>query len=346
MCFSIKWASLVKIFIKGDFVSTITIEETLEYTKALKILYAEDDLELQIQTKEFFEALFDSVSVVNNGSEALELYTQEEFDIVISDIKMPTMDGLELAKKIKEINPQQCIIIISAYNNPQHLLEFINLNIRQFIKKPISTNNIIETLYYTSKMIVNENMVQEYRISLEKSNKELSQKNSELQSLVRILDSKLLQNPNKSEIEENKLNEIDATINIKSITELKELETDISGVAVLLSLSKHLNAENVQVLGALFISYANNLEGYKAYSLLECKIKELGESLNLQTQEFIDSVKDLSVLLESFIYVLRMWRGKVEHKEFHDASELHTSMINDIKTIISIISPTEKESEL
>jgi len=323
--------------------STITTDQTLTFTQNLKILYAEDDLELQLQTKEFFEVLFKSVTVVNDGAQALQAYNDEEFDIVISDIKMPTMDGVELAKNIREINPEQCIIIISAYNDPEHLLDFINLNIRQFIKKPIDIDNMLETLYYTSKMIVNENMVQEYRISLEKSNKELTQKNKDLESLVRILDSKLLQNVKKSDLDKDDISESNAIITMKTIVELKELETDISGAAVLISLSRHLNVKNIQVLGNLFLSYAANLKEYDAYSSLEKKIQELGEALNSAPQTFIDRVKDLSILLESFIYVLRMWRGKVEQKEFKNARELHTSMINDIVTIISIINGTEDD---
>ena len=97
--------------------SSITTDQTLNFTKDLKILYAEDDLELQAQTKDFFEILFSSVTVVNDGVEALEKYKKESFDIVISDIRMPSMDGIELATKIREIHYDQCIIIVSAYSN-------------------------------------------------------------------------------------------------------------------------------------------------------------------------------------------------------------------------------------
>jgi len=320
---------------------TITIEHTLNFTKDLDILYAEDDLELQLHTQEFFDILFRSVTVVNDGKEALEVYKKKEFDIVISDIKMPTMDGVSLVKNIKKLNPQQSIIIISAYNDPQYLLDFINLNIRQFITKPIKIDNILETLYDTSKMIVNEHMVQEYRTSLEESNKELTQKNKDLESLVRILDAKLLQNVNKNS--EESIDEGEAVIESDIIEELKELETDIGGAAVLISLSRHLNVTNIQVLGKLFLSYADLLDRYSTYKSLQEKIKELGESLNSAPQTFIDRVQDLSILLESFIYVLRLWRGKVEEKEFNNARELHVSMITDIVTIISIINGTEDD---
>ena len=324
---------------------SITTDMTINFTKELKILYAEDDLELQAQTKEFFEVLFSSVIVVNDGLQALQKYKQESFDIVISDIRMPSMDGIELTTKIREINHDQCIIIVSAYNDNDYLLKFINLNIRQFIQKPIDVDNMLETLYHTSKAIVNEKMVEEYRESLEESNKELTLKNKELQSLVRILDSKLLQIAKNSTGDEISVNTTEATMSKENLDELKELEVDIGGAAVLINLSKNLTASNIQVLGSLFLSYAKILAIYKPYSELSQKIDELGVALNNAPENFIKRVTDISTLLESFIYVLRMWRAKVVHIEFSQAFELHSSMINDISTIITIVDGTQDEIE-
>jgi len=325
--------------------SSITTDQTLNFTRDLKVLYAEDDLELQEQTKDFFEVLFSSVTVVNDGIEALEEYKKESFDIVISDIRMPSMDGIELTTKIREINHDQCIIIVSAYSDNDYLIKFINLNIRQFIQKPIDVDNMLETLYYTSKAIVNEKMVEEYRESLEESNKELTLKNKELQSLVRILDSKLLQIAKNSTTEERSVNSTEATMSQEHLDELKELEVDIGGAAVLVSLSKNLTASNIKVLGSLFLSYSEILSIYKPYNELSQKINELGVALNNAPENFIKRVTDISTLLESFIYVLRMWRAKVVHIEFSKAFELHSSMTNDISTIIAIVDGTQDEIE-
>ena len=325
--------------------TTITTDMTINFTKDLKILYAEDDLELQEETKIFFEILFSSVTIANDGLQALEKYKKESFDIVISDIRMPSMDGIELATKIREINHEQCIIIISAYSSSDYLLKFINLNIRQFIQKPIDVDNMLATLYYTSKSIVNEKMVEEYRASLEESNKELTLKNKELQSLVRILDSKLLQIAKTSGTQEPSVDSSEATISKEHLDELKELEVDIGGAAVLINLSKNLTASNIQVLGSLFLSYSQILSIYKPYSELSAKISELGVALNNAPENFIKRVTDISTLLESFIYVLRMWRAKVVHIEFSKAFELHSSMTNDISTIIAIVDGTQDEIE-
>jgi len=317
----------------------ISTDDTIYFTKNLNILYAEDDLDLQSQTKDFFQILFKSVCVVNNGEEALQKYKEKHFDIVISDIKMPVMDGVELTKKIKEINPSQCIIITSAYNDTDYLLTFINLNIRQFIQKPINIENMIETLYYSAKNIVNENMVEKYRVELEENNKELSSKNSELQSLVRILDNKLLQIAQETNSHESLSINL-AKFNSSDLNELKEIEVDISGAAVLISLSKNLSISNIQVLGDMFLSYSKILTHNKEYSSLYTNIAKLGEALNNAPENFIKRVEDISILLESFIYVLRMWRKNLVEDEIQKAFDLHASMINDIATIISIIEDT------
>lgn len=320
----------------------ITTDQTLNYTKDLNILYAEDDLELQAQTKEFFDVLFNSVTVVNDGEQALTKYKECSFDIVVSDIKMPIMDGIELTKKIKKLNHNQPIIIISAYSDNDYLLDFINLNIRYFIQKPLDIDKMLETLYNTAKAIVNENMVEEYRETLEKNNRELTVKNEKLQSLVRILDSKLLQIA-KGEVKQ--IAEIDEqrdTISVEHLQELEELEIDLHGTSVLLNLSKKITSSNLQTVAELLLSYTKILNYYPLYSELSKNINNLADALNNAPDEFLQKVADISLPLESFIYVLSLWREKISQKEFSKSFEFHSSMINDIFSIIGTIDETHQ----
>lgn len=317
--------------------SSITTDMTLRFTKELTVLYVEDDLKLQEQVKKFFELLFQSVTVVNNGAEAFEKYKKEPYDIVVSDIKMPTMDGLELTKKIKQINHSQAIIITSVHDSIENLLQFINLNIKYFLQKPFKLENMLETLYSISKEIVNEKMVEEYRLSLEKSNQELTIKNEELQSLVRILDSKLLQIAKGDNTATCDIDEQRATIPQNSLDELEELEVDISGAIVILGISKNITLENMKILANLLLAYAKILEEFPIYEELCEHIRYLGDTLNSAPQNLLYRLSEISVLLESFIYVLHLWRENIAKKEFSKSFEFHSSMINDILSIINII---------
>jgi len=323
----------------------ITTQQTLKYTQSLNILYVEDDLNLQAETNEFLSMLFNHVETANDGKEALEKYTNEEYDIVISDIQMPNMNGLELTTEIKKIRPTQPIIITSAYNDLNNLLGFINLNIKQFMRKPVEMDNMLFILHEVSKNIINERMIESYRKELEVINKALQSKNDELQSLVRILNSKLIQISKDSPTESADVNLDEITINENDLAELKELETDISGAAVLISLSNKLTVANIKVLGDMFSSYSDILTQYEDYEKLTSQIALLGSTLNNAPENFIKRVEDISILLESFIYVLRMWRKNVVEKDVKKAFELHASMINDVNTIIMIIDGTEDDIE-
>ncbi len=322
----------------------IDIKSVAKYTKELTLLYAEDDIKLQTETQVLFESLFKSVTVVNDGQIALDEYKNNNFDLIISDIKMPNMDGMELVKEVKEINFKQAVIITSAYNDSEYLMQFINLNVNQFITKPVKIDNLLDTLYQVSKNIVNASMIESYRKELESNNVILKDKNDELQSLVRILDSKLAQ-ISKGQGSKKDVDYKEAEISGEHLNELKELETDISGASVLISLSKNINISNIQVLGDMFDSYAEIISFYPSYSDLDNKIGQLSTSLASAPENFIKRVSDISILLESFIYVLRIWRKNLVDGEAKKAFELHASMLNDISTIISIIDGTEDDIE-
>jgi DNA-binding response OmpR family regulator len=94
------------------------------------------------------EEFFYEVVAVSNGEEALSTYIQyqkdynKNFDIVLIDIRMPKLDGVSLSKEIKEINPIQNIIVISAYTEPEDLIELINLGVKKFISKPVQYEEI------------------------------------------------------------------------------------------------------------------------------------------------------------------------------------------------------------
>ncbi len=73
-----------------------------------------------------------------DGQEGLELYKKFEPEIVITDIEMPKLNGLEMAKKIRKHSLSTQIIIITAYKKPEYLLDAVNLQLVQYLIKPIS----------------------------------------------------------------------------------------------------------------------------------------------------------------------------------------------------------------
>ena len=130
-----------------------SFNDIYQYSKDLTILYVEDDKDLQNAIFDVLNDMFKNVVIANDGEDGLEKYQEQSFDLVITDINMPKMNGIELTKKIYEINEEQPIIIISAYDKSHYLLELINLGVEYFLKKPFENEDVLNVLYKICKKI-------------------------------------------------------------------------------------------------------------------------------------------------------------------------------------------------
>lgn len=140
-------------------------EKVYSKTSILNVLYIEDDEFVQQNTKELLEDLFGKVEIASNGHEGLEKYLQyKDFDIVITDINMPHMNGIEMIKKIKAIKDTQEFIVISAHNESNYLIDLIELNVNSFVLKPIQREAFMDKLYTLSTKICNDKCKDEYLI--------------------------------------------------------------------------------------------------------------------------------------------------------------------------------------
>lgn len=122
-------------------------KKTTEMTKKLSLLYVEDDEQTREQYKDIFELLFKEVVTAEDGLEALEKYKKKEFDLVITDITMPKMNGMELAEEILKTSPLQHIIVMTAHNTDENLRESIDFHIDGFLLKPVSLEKLFSLLY-------------------------------------------------------------------------------------------------------------------------------------------------------------------------------------------------------
>jgi len=118
------------------------LEQLSNYT----VLYAEDDAGVRKNVAEMLELLFGKVFVASDGEEAYALYEEKSPHIVITDIKMPKLTGIELAKKIRKQDKDIQIIIISAYTEVDYMLDAIDLSLMKYIVKPITETKLFEAL--------------------------------------------------------------------------------------------------------------------------------------------------------------------------------------------------------
>jgi putative two-component system response regulator len=122
------------------------IKLLMERAKGISILYAEDEKDLREKTASFLKKIFMHVDVAVDGKEALDKYINNKYDIVITDIQMPNMGGLELISNIRKHNEQQEIIINSAYTETEFSDEAAKYNVTHYIRKPININEIVKIL--------------------------------------------------------------------------------------------------------------------------------------------------------------------------------------------------------
>jgi len=136
-------------------------------SKYVRVLFVEDDEEMRDAVGEYLQKIFRHVTTAKDGQEGLKLFQEQRFDIVLTDIQMPYMNGLEMAKEIKTINPNQEIIIISAHSEKAYFLDAIRIGINGFIPKPVDSIQMNQILY---KSIFNVNNYKEniqYKKNLE-----------------------------------------------------------------------------------------------------------------------------------------------------------------------------------
>ena len=133
------------------------VKKLYEQTKDLSVLVAEDHQQTRLGLEEILIDLFKEVVTFPNGEDAYKSYIERAktnpYDLIITDIQMPNMDGVTLTKKIKALYPEQLIIVLSAYTDKEYLLELINTGISHFVTKPFEYDEFLQTLKYVSQKI-------------------------------------------------------------------------------------------------------------------------------------------------------------------------------------------------
>ena len=121
------------------------------------ILYVEDDKGVREVNARILTRMFKEVYEAKDGLEGYALYLEKKPHIILSDIKMPNMDGIELAKKIRQKDTNTKIIISTAFSDEKYLLDAVELGLERYIVKPLTKRNLIPALQKAILNIKNKN---------------------------------------------------------------------------------------------------------------------------------------------------------------------------------------------
>jgi len=121
-------------------------KKMLEQLSNYSVLYAEDDAGVRKNVAEMLNLLFNQVFIASDGEEAFSLFLENSPQIVITDIKMSKLSGIELAKKIRKKDDNIQILVISAHTEVDYMLDAIDLSLMKYIVKPITETKLFDAL--------------------------------------------------------------------------------------------------------------------------------------------------------------------------------------------------------
>jgi len=126
----------------------------------LNILYVEDEEGVRVPLSMMLKRVVKNLYVAENGEIGLELFKKYPIDIIISDIKMPKMTGLEMAEKIREISQEIPIIFTTAFGDAEYLKEALEIGADGYIIKPVNRNKLFNKLNTIAEHIFNKREIE------------------------------------------------------------------------------------------------------------------------------------------------------------------------------------------
>jgi CheY-like chemotaxis protein len=146
--------------------ANIDLVQLTQETKKLTAMIVEDEKVTNELLSSTFKNFFADVHSCFDGDEALKVFKRTKPDVVFVDIIMSGMSGIELSRKIREENPGQIIIVISASNDIEKISESIEVGVNSFIQKPIDTKKIIELLTNVVTIIAKKKKIETKTFSI------------------------------------------------------------------------------------------------------------------------------------------------------------------------------------
>lgn len=133
--------------------------DAMNLLKSIKVLYIEDEEKIRTHITQVLKYLTHDVCSASNGQEAIEKFAAFKPDIILTDLKMPEINGVEFIKKLRAKNTSIPIIVITAYTDKDDLIDLVQSRIHSYLIKPISSEKLLLALTDAVNTLVNEGKV-------------------------------------------------------------------------------------------------------------------------------------------------------------------------------------------
>ncbi|MGM0623068.1 MAG: diguanylate cyclase [Campylobacterota bacterium] len=264
--------------------------------KELTILYVEDDASIQEGYSRALKRYCQELILASDGIEGYEKFLQHKPDIIISDINMPKSNGLEMAKKIKQIDSKQPIIFTTAYSDSNYTVEALELQVEGYLLKPVDKTKLQKRVEKLAKAIYLEKENKKQQIIIDHIVKSSS-------SIIVLTDFKHISFASNSFFQ------------LHNLSSLHEFYTKYNSFFDLFVQHKdYLFADNKEE----FLSKYNNLEqNEKIVSILDNKNQPKAFTLHIDRIEIEDKTQYLLTL--SDVSKIQAQKKAYEHQAFFDA---------------------------
>ena len=138
--------------------------------KRLKALYVEDDKHIRTELSALLSNFFGKVYTAADGAEGLKIFLEnsDDIDVIISDINMPKLTGIEMLKKIRKIDSSLPVVFATAYSDNEFLSDAIKLKVHDYIIKPIDIRNLLAVMNDLANILYQDFLIEQQNAELEK----------------------------------------------------------------------------------------------------------------------------------------------------------------------------------
>lgn len=175
-------------------------DNLLNQFKNYTILCVEDEDGIRKRVVNTLKYYFKDVLEASNAEEGYELYLEYKPDIILSDIEMPNKNGIYMVKKIREKDLKTIIIMVTAYSSEEYLMDLINLNINQYVLKPIYADNLLNGIIKGLGDKLTKNLIFSNNCYFDVQKHELFYKNEEITLRKREKDFLILLYKNRNQV--------------------------------------------------------------------------------------------------------------------------------------------------
>lgn len=319
----------------------------------MKVLFVEDEIEIQEQLKNFLSRFFGRVDTADNGVEALDLFNLHSYDLVITDLTMPFMDGIELSANIRSIKDSQHIIVISAHSESEKLIELINIGVDGFILKPVDIQRVIQMLLKSCQSIYDHKMLHYFNNLLEQTNAELRESNIELEctlnQLGRLRDEyHILQEETTEEsgfsdmtLSGSSLEDFYAHNEAQELErvndDLEQIEDDFN--LLLVNLDRNTTANMLLTFNQLLRAYAHEVHLLSQCHSLGYALMQLSRQIDTISAKKMDEIAQIIPMITGLFDYLEQWRRGIfvyrNVDTVHFMDEYLLKKINEIEAVIT-----------